>query len=156
MTRRRLTSDISAADDIVGPSFMITKEGGFATLLTNKTGGDTMKGMVVSASGAVDGAFVLQANTYDAFGIVYEDGVDDGQTCWMVTTGQADVLVEDGHAVTRGQLMLCSTTDGRATSVDRPDIGLPGTDQHFTEIGHAIESKGAGTNVRVRCVIHFN
>lgn len=28
--------------------------------------------------------------------------------------------------------------------------------EHFKEIGHVMESKNAGTNVLVRCILHFN
>jgi len=35
-------------------------------------------------------------------------------------------------------------------------LTVPAVATHFTEIGHTIESKIAGTNVLVKYVLHFN
>jgi hypothetical protein len=134
----------------------ISDEGGFVTYLTNKTGAPSVKGTLVSASTTTDNAFGLQSNEYDAFGVVYESGIQDGDICPIVVSGIASVLLKDGVAVTRSMFVVAADTDGRANVVANPGSGLPATDLHFKECGHFIESKAAGTNVLAKAVIHFN
>lgn len=153
--RDLVANDVTVAN-ISGPRFKITEEGGYATRLLNGTGTTSVKGSVVSASTSADLTFISQANEYDAFGVVYESGVAAGEETWVVVAGQADVLVENSHAMVHGELALCSATDGRATSTTNPGSGLPAVDIHFKEIGHVLQSKDAGTNVLCRCMLHFN
>lgn len=129
--------------------------GAFMVKLTNKTGADTIKGSVVSCSDAVDNAFKLQANEFDSIGIVYESGVADGLEAWIIVSGIAEVLWKDGETSTREYVALAADTDGRALNVAVPSAN-PVVAEHFKEIGHVLESKGAGTDVLVKCMIHFN
>ena len=141
---------------VTSPKVMMTPEGGIAVRLTNKTGSASVKGTVIAASSTTDNAFALQSNEYDAFGVVYEAGIADGQECWVVVFGIAEVLLKDTTASTRGYIALCADTDGRFIATAPSGSPPMATDTHFKEIGHVIESKGAGTDVLCKCVIHFN
>lgn len=64
-----------------------------------------------------------------------------------------ELLLDDNMACTRGDILYSSaTTAGRAAAITNP----ASTTQHFREIGHALESKTAGTNTLVWATIHFN
>lgn len=134
----------------------LTPEGGYAIKLTNRTGGNSVKGMPVSASLSYDHAFTTQVNEFDTIGFVYESGVANGSECYIVTNGIADVLYKDGVAATRGNILIADATDGRCSDITNPGSGLPATETHFKECGHVLENKNSGTNVLVRCAIHFN
>ena len=137
--------------------FKITKEGGYAVRLINNTGASSVKGTLVSASGSIDEGFILQANEFDTIGVVYENNIPDGGMCWVVIAGITEVLIEDGTTATRSYWASASTVDGRALITTPPSgIGALSTSTHFKEIGHCIESKGSGTNVLAKVVLHFN
>ena len=135
-----------------------TDIGGLAINLINKTGVNTVKGSIVSASSSSDNSFKLQASEYDAIGVVLEDGIADGQEAWVVISGVAEVLLENSTLSTRGNWVTCATTDGRANATATAPSGgtIMALENHFKEIGHCLESKVAGTNVLAKCVIHFN
>lgn len=138
------------------PKARITIEGGYAVLLTNKTGTTSVKGELVCASTGTDDAVELaSADDTDIIGVMYSAGVTDGSEVWVVTSGIAEVLIEDGTTATRGYWAApSSTTAGRAdltTSVP-PGVVLA----HFREIGHCIQSASSGTDVLARVVLHFN
>lgn len=134
----------------------ITKEGGIATRLLNKTGAPSVKGTLVAASTSYDSAVELAAaNDMDCVGVLYESGVADGDPVLVVIGGVADVLLEDGSAATRGYWVRTSVSDaGRADATNATPPGL--VLQHFAEIGHCIQSVGAGVSVLARVVLHFN
>ena len=133
-----------------------TGERGFLLKMKNKTGGNTVKGQVVSASGTVDNSFILQANEFDSFGIVQEGGIADGSDAWVWINGSvAQVLFKDSTAAVRGYVALAADTDGRATNVEVPSSN-PVVAEYFKEIGHVLESKEGGTDVLVLCHLHFN
>lgn len=140
--------------DKVNAKWKITDEGGYAIKLTNKTGGASVKGTVVMVSDTTDNAF--RANIVDSdmpIGVVYENSVADGQECFVVISGIAEVLLVNSVAITRGYIVYSSATvAGRVDSA----ASAPAATQHFREIGHALESKVGGTNVLAKCSIHFN
>ena len=132
----------------------LTLEGGIALRLTNKTGAASVKGTIVEAHGTVDNAFrVCDANSVEAFGIVYEDGVADGSECLIVVGGRCQVLLKDATASTRNFWVQTSDVAGRADATNASPAAAP---THFLEIGHAIESKGADTDVLAFIMLHFN
>lgn len=133
-----------------------TPEGGFAIRLINGTGSVSVKGSLVACSPVDDDAFVLQNNEYDSIGAVYESGVANGQPCWVVVSGIAEVLLENGRSVVNGDLAIAAVTDGRAIGIANPGNGLPATNTHFKEIGHFIQARPSGTDVLARIVMHFN
>ena len=128
---------------------------GIAIKMINGTGAASVKGTLVSASKTEDGKFVLQANEFDTIGIVSESGMADGAECLVTISGVAEVLWKDSNTATRGYVAIAADTDGRAVNVDVPTSN-PVVAEHFKEIGHVLESKGSGTNVLVRCILHFN
>ena len=138
----------------------ITDEGGLAVKMINKTGAASVKGTLVEASTAQDFAFGLTGATdFMPIGVVYESGVADGDPCLVVTYGIADVLLEDSTASTHGNWVKSSDSAGGradASAAVPPGGGVAELTQHSREIGHCLESKGAGTNVLARCFIHFN
>ncbi len=144
-----------------GANALTTEEGGLAIRLINNTGAASVKGSVVDASHSVEAAVELEgAGDLDPIGVIYDDGVADGDWVWIVVSGIADVLLEDGTGSTYGNWVETSgTAAGRAdaTNAAPPASGVIGeVQEHFREIGHCLETKGAGTGVLARCVLHFN
>ena len=134
-----------------------TNERGFLVKIINRTGHSSVKGELVSCSTTADREAILQANEYDTIGIVQEAGVAEGSEMWMWISGSVcQVLYKDSNAATRGNILIAADTDGRAIDISNPGGGLPGTDTHFKECGHVLESKTAGTNVLALASIHFN
>lgn len=137
-----------------------TPEGGIAVPLINKTGAPSIKGTIVEADSSVDEAFsATGATEFMPIGVVYENGVVDGSECLVVVAGIVDVLLEDGTAATRGYWVKTSDTQvGRvdATLSDPPGGGLPQLDEHSREVGHCIQSAGAGIDVLASIIMHFN
>lgn len=135
----------------------ITSEGGLAICLINKTGAPSVKGSLVSPGTVVDSSFVLQTDEFDAFGVVYDNNVADGDQCLVVVSGIAEVLLKDSTSAVRGYWAKASATDGRAEVTTGPSgLGALSASEHFREIGHCIESKNSGTNVLAKIVLHFN
>lgn len=130
-----------------------TSEGGIAIRLTNRTGGNTVKGTVVSLSSSYDNA-VMSSPGDSRFpcGVMYENGVSDGSECWVVVYGRAQVLLKDGVAGVHGYWLGVSDTAGRADCISDPGSQTI----HDREIGHCMESVSSGTNVLVYGILHYN
>lgn len=128
--------------------------GGFMVKLTNKTGSNSVKGTVVYVDPSVDDAFEVNPIDGDMpIGVVFEDGIADGSECWVTVSGIAEVLLVNSVATTRSYVAYSSaTTAGRIDTAS----SVPAALQHFREIGHTLASASAGTNVLVKCVLHFN
>ena len=124
-----------------------------AERLVNRTGGPSVRGQVVSAHTTVD-SVQLQSNEFDAFGVMLETGVPDGQYCWVQLGGKCQMLLKDGTAATAGHVVFAADTDGRCITAAIPSP--PNADSHFKEVGHCIQSANAGTNVLIWVVSHFN
>jgi len=138
-----------------------TVEGGLAVRMINGTGAASVKGTVVGLSITTDFACRIEpAGSNDPIGVIYEDGVANGQLVWVVYLGLVDILLEDSTACAAGNWVgMSSTQAGRvdATSPTPPASGtFPEVQLHFTELGHCFETKIAGTNVLARFNIHFN
>jgi hypothetical protein len=131
-----------------------TIEGGIAIKLTNKTGANSVKGTVVYADPAVDNAFEVNPTNGDMpFGVVYESGIADGSECWVVVSGIAEVLLVNTVASTRSYVAYSSgSVAGRIDTA----ATVPAATTHFREIGHTMESKTGGTDVLIKCLLHFN
>jgi hypothetical protein len=133
----------------------LTPIGGIAIKLTNKTGANSVAGGLVVASTGTDDAVMTGGTLEDeTIGVFLEDGVSDGSEAWVVVSGIADVLFDDNVGTTRGYWCSAGTTAGTA------NISATVTPaRHFEEIGHCIETVaagGIGTNIKARCVLHFN
>jgi len=136
-----------------------TPEGGLAVRMINKTGSDSVKGSVVSVSTTTADGVELQADEFDAFGIMYDNDVADGDYCWIVVSGIAQVLLKDTTTSTVGYWVIAADTDGRADATQptpTPNNTLNEHTQHFKEIGHCMETQSSGTDVLAKCVLHFN
>jgi hypothetical protein len=134
-----------------------TNERGFLVKAINRTGGASVKGTLVSASTSADQEAIKQANEYDTIGVVQEAGVAEGSEMWVWVNGSVcQVLYKDSVAATHGNILIAADTDGRAIDIANPGGGLPGTDTHFKECGHVMQSVGAGTNVLALAMLHFN
>lgn len=130
-----------------------TGEWGPQAKLTNKTGGNTVKGQIVIASTGTDMAFNTAPISSDApIGVIYEAGVADASDAWVWMAGATcQVLIKDGTTSTRGYWASVSDTAGRADITNAAPV--PAT--HPQEIGHCLESKGSGTSVLARISLHF-
>lgn len=134
-----------------------TNERGFMVQLTNGTGSASVKGNLVSCSTTANDTFILQGNEYDTIGVVAEAGIANGELTWVWVNGSiCEVLYKDNTTATHGNILIAADTDGRAIDIANPGGGLPGTDTHFKECGHVLESASAGTNVLVLASLHFN
>lgn len=125
-----------------------TYRGGVAVRLINKTGAPSVEGTLVAVNPALADSFITAAGQY-ACGVVYESGIADGQPCWVVVAGMARVLLKDGVASTRSDVVIASATAGRAESMTAPSIG------GVNECGYFIQSVGAGTNALARALVSF-
>lgn len=135
-----------------------TPEGGLAVLMINKTGSATVKGDLVHASSTTDNGFTLSVvDVPDPLGAIYESGIPDGQLCWVVIAGIAEVNFV--AAVTRGYLARGFITGdsgyvaGKAMSEAVPTSPFSG-DKHFYEIGHTIQTTGGAGLAKI--IMHFN
>ena len=144
-----------------GSNALTTEEGGLAIRLINNTGTASVKGSLVDASHVLEGAVSLTAaGGDDCIGVVYDSGIANGDWIWVVVSGIADVLLQDGTLSGYGYWVKTSdTTAGRAdaTSPNPPPSGvILEVQEHFREIGHCLQSRVAGADVLARCVLHFN
>ena len=135
----------------------LTPEGGLAVKMLNKTGAGSIKGYICETSDIVDNATkYVTDDDVDPMGIMYSDGVADGDYVWVVVSGIAEVYYSD--TVTRATfarvpIAADSIASGQAKSEPLPTSPFA-TDKHFLEIGHPMESRiGAGL---ARTVLHFN
>jgi hypothetical protein len=135
-----------------------TPEGGYAIKVINDTGANSVKGTIMEASKAVDEAVILAGiDDPDPMGIMYSDGIADGEEVWVVVSGIAEVLYST--AVTRGTFArVPETGDASATAGYAIAEALPAppfaTNKHFQELGHPLESIGAPGLAKT--IIHFN
>ena len=145
--------------DIQIGNFLITADGGIAVQYINKTGANTVKGTVVELSDTTDKAVKkVTADGNDPTGVIYEDGIADGSSGWVVFSGKAYVLLEDSTAATKDYWARVSlTTAGRAdaTNAAPPGGTVAALEIHLKEIGHCAEDVAAGTDKLALCNIHF-
>ncbi len=122
----------------------ITAEGGLYTYFINKTGITSIKGTIVSLSDTDEGIRTTEGGETSAIGIVYENGVPDGQRVKVVISGIASVLVADQTSATTGNWVKVSdTVNGRGVALAEK----PTDSTNLSQIGYAAQSINAGTNV---------
>jgi len=145
------------------PTVKYTAIGGLAVLLTNHTGISSIAGVLVEADTANNDSVVPNdADGSHPIGVFLDDGVADGEKAWVVISGIADVAMEENTAAIRGYWVRTSETDAgfsNAETANPPLGGVALLDAHMTEVGHCIESVaagGEGTNIKARCILHFN
>lgn len=135
---------------------MLTPTGGIAIKLINKSGANSVAGKIVSADTTTNDAVDLTPADGDMpMGVFYEDGVADGQGTWVVVAGIADVLFKDNVGATRGYVVYMSDEEGYAIDAS----SLPAVANHNREIGHTLQTTGAGgagTHIKARVNLHWN
>jgi hypothetical protein len=144
-------------DNVIGYAHdPVTGERGFVMKCVNRTGGNSVKGTVLSECPSENNGLCAQYNEFDALAVCAESGIVNGAEMW-VWKGESfcQVLWKDGETATRASVAICADTDGRALNVAVPSAN-PVVAEHFKEIGHVAESKTAGTDVLVLCHLHFN
>lgn len=131
----------------------VTAEGGSGRRLTNKTGAASVRGTIVKLDSVVDKAFIVAPADDEAPAmVVYDDGVLDGEECFVVSEGYTPVLLKDGTASVAGNWSIVSDAAGRADATSASPIPL----DHWKEIGHCCETKEAGVDVLALHKLHFN
>ena len=119
------------------PSAKITTEGGYAISMVNATGTTSVKGQVVSVGvlpytnivtnttwysvtnivtnittniGSYFGFIPTSiANLFNSIGVVYDTGIANGQSAYIVIGGICDALIETNSVATNGWYMYAST-----------------------------------------------
>jgi len=139
-------------NQIIKEKITWTEEGGLAVRLTNKTGAPSVKGSLVETHTNDESFELTGADCTECFGAVYEDGIADGSECLVVVGAIAEVLLKDGTASTTKNWVQTADAAGRADATNGSPAAAP---QHFQEVGHCIETKGAGTDVLAKIIMHF-
>jgi hypothetical protein len=138
---------------------ILTRDGGIAIWLINKTGSASVRGKLVTPGVNPSSVQAVTAGVPNAIGAFLDSGVADGQPARVVISGVAWVLFADGQAPTVGYWVGSSdAVAGRARAQALPPgSGLPDeVAAHNAEIGHCIDTVAAGTDVLARVVLHFN
>lgn len=136
-----------------------TPEGGIAMRLINKTGAQSVKGTLVSASSVPGGFDITPANGLMPFGAVYDNAVADGDYCYVCFAGIVQVLLQNSTTSAAGYWAKVSdTAAGRADITNPFPAGgtINALEDHNSEIGHCIETVASGTNKLAKIVMHFN
>lgn len=131
----------------------ISRDGGLFVWFQNQTGGVSVRGQVVTPGGGNWGVIKCVAGIPYPAGVIIDGGVADGGWIRVAVSMVAEVLFADGQAPTAGYWVgLSGAVDGRAqVSQSVPDVPT-----HNLEIGHCLETKNAGTDVRAKVLLHFN
>lgn len=142
----------------IGSKIAWISEGGMAIQLLNKSGGNSVKGEVVSNSaGTANAVEKIIVNEPDPIGVFYESGVADGALAWIVIAGIADVYFIGNTTLGNYARGFVTGDAGYVTGqalADTVPTAPFATDKHFYEIGHVLEARvGAGL---AKCVLHFN
>ena len=137
-----------------------TKDGGVAESYINRTGHASVKGEVVKLSTTAENEVVLvDADGPDHIGVIYENGIAEGEIVKVVVRGDAYALLQDSTAATQGNWVKVSdTVAGRIDASNSGPTGgtVAALEDHFTEIGHCKESVTAGTDKLCLIHLHFN
>ncbi len=126
---------------------------GFGSRLINKTGVPSVKGTIVDSTTDDFSFKVADASSNHVIGIVFDDGIVDGELCLVIMVGIAQVLLKDATLSTAGNWVKTSNVAGRA---DATEGSPPAAPTHFLEVGHCIQTKGADTDVLAEIVVHLN
>ena len=127
--------------------------------LINKSGAVSVRGELVEASTTTDNAVSLSTpDSNHAIGIFDESGVADGDYVWISCDVIVYVMLKDGTAGTHGNWVKTSDVAGRAdaTQLTPPAGGVALLDEHMQELGHCLESIGAGTDVLCKIIMNTN
>jgi len=133
-----------------------TGEMGMQVRLTNKTGGNSVKGYLVEPYDSADDSFAnIVVDVPDPCWCVYEAGIADGQLCWVWKLNASICEMYFIGNVARSQLARGFLTadagyvSGQVMAEDFPSPPFD-ADKHFYECGHTMRARtGAGL-----CLVH--
>ncbi|NLL56717.1 MAG: hypothetical protein GX242_05850 [Clostridiales bacterium] len=126
-----------------GGNVWFTPEGGIYQYFFNDTQEKSVKGTIVCISSMADNAVsVAPAFSQDAIGVIYEDGVEPNCLVKVVIAGNAQVLLRDGYASTKGAWCGVSEMAGRMYQTTSPQ----NFEERFRQIGYSLEQKCADDN----------
>ncbi len=127
---------------------------GFGNRLINKTGVASVKGTLIEAHATTDFAFrVAVGDTYECIGVVYYNGIADGERCLVIDRGIAEVLLKNATGCAPHDWMGVSDVAGRAYS---GGASPPAAPTHFKEVGHCFQTNAGGTDELAEIEVHFN
>lgn len=139
--------------DLLQSMLQKTADGGNYLNLINQTGATSIKGTLITISSTLDNAVRISTDARSVVcGVIYEDGIANGSTVKVVVSGKAQVLLKNTIAAVHGDWVGISNVAGRAyTKTDPPT----GNAEHDLQVGLALESKAAGTDVLVNVLLRF-
>ncbi len=127
---------------------------GIGNYMINKTGAASVKGTILDAHTDDFSCKIADASSNHVIGIMYPDGVADGEKVLVIKGLAADVLLKNATASTAGNWAKTSNVAGRADMTGASPAAAP---THFLEIGHCEETKGAETpGLLAEIDVHFN
>ena len=140
-----------------GPAWHMSDPGGVAYRYTNRTGGDSVTGMIVCIGTTEPRCVQCGApECINGCGVILNPDVPDGGEVWVVSRGPAEVLIEDGTSVACGDWCKTSTQPGRAVAAEMPAAeGVPELYDHFKRVANAADDAGPGTNIKCMMDVHF-
>ena len=145
------SDNISAINTLATAASKMTALGGFAILLINQSGGNTVQGNIVEANPAIPGSVVLSVlGSLNPIGVFLDTGIPNGTPAWVVVSGLAIVLI-DGAACVAGDRIVTSGAGvpGLGTPNNAPAVAV-----HFQEVGHCVVGSG-GAPGPATLVLHF-
>jgi hypothetical protein len=134
-----------------------TPEGGVFVRMINKTGANSVEGTVVRV-GSIDNSVIkAQVDIPDPIGVIYENGIADGNLVKVVISGIAKVLFI-GNTAAQNLARTFITGDAGYISGYALAEAFPSppfaSDKHFCEIGHVLETRTGPGLAKVN--LHFN
>ena len=133
-----------------------TSEGGLYVQLINNTG-TSVKGTIVVASataGVNNAVDIASAGSQLPLGVIYEDGVADGDPVKVVVAGRAQVLLRNNESAVQGYWCGVSTlTAGRMVQSNLLPTLLATVMQG---IGRSLETVLGGDDILAYVLLHFS
>lgn len=143
-----------------GQTIRATPEGGLARRYINKTGSISVRGTLLELSGTVPFAVnIVGADEPHPMGVMEEDNIPDGAECWVVYSGPAYILLEDGTSTAPNYwAKVSANVAGRcdASNPLPPGGTVQALEGHMKEVGHSMETVTSGTNKLALIHTHFN
>jgi hypothetical protein len=142
-----LSGPVGFIDPATAGRVKLDTSGCYAIKLKNSSGATRVQGTVVEADAQTDGSFdIAAADATDPIGVLLDASCANAADCWVCVGGRVKVLLKDSTACTREYWCGVSDATGRAPGA------VAG---HFRELGHAIESVGAGSDKLCEIIMHF-
>lgn len=134
-----------------------TGEEGMQIAMTNKTGGNSVKGMWVSVSPSyANSVIALPVDAPDPIGVIYNAGIADGQEVFVWVSGRVKALYF--NPVTMGDVCVGprGADTGEVAGYAKGNTGAPTATEHWYECGHITETNNLSSSSLTGTIIHFN